>query len=462
MATVTIKHASLTGAAANPNVLVDGPKWDASHTVTGLENVDNTSDVNKPISTATQTALDAKITGTPAALTKVNDTNVTMTLGGTPATALLQATSVTLGWTGTLAEARGGTGKASYAVGDLLYADTTTTLARLADVATGNALISGGTGTAPAWGKIGLSTHISGFGTGIATALAINTGSAGAPVLFNGVLGTPSSGTLTSCTAFTLTTTGSSGAATYSAGTLNIPQYSGSGTPGQIAGTTTNDNASAGNVGEYKFAGTPAGGIQTTTVTITNASPGVVTWTAHGFLDYSPVYFTTTGALPTGLTASTGYYVVPGSQTANTFQVSATVGGAAINTSSAGSGTHTGFNAFPTSNAGTTQNVTALSLTAGDWDVTAMGLASGATTTNVTYVLFGLTTTSATLDTSGGRETIYPKIATPFSGGGVITLPIASARFSLASTTTVYMVINTVFDTSTMSTYGCLHARRVR
>jgi hypothetical protein len=47
---------------------------------------------------------------TPAALTEVNDTNVTLTLGGTPATALLQATSLTLGWTGTLSPTRGGTG----------------------------------------------------------------------------------------------------------------------------------------------------------------------------------------------------------------------------------------------------------------------------------------------------------------------------------------------------------------
>jgi len=47
---------------------------------------------------------------TPAALTKTDDTNVTLTLGGTPATALLQATSLTLGWTGQLAVARGGTG----------------------------------------------------------------------------------------------------------------------------------------------------------------------------------------------------------------------------------------------------------------------------------------------------------------------------------------------------------------
>lgn len=47
------------------------------------------------------------ITG--AALTKTDDTNVTLTLGGTPTTALLRASSLTLGWTGRLGLARGGT-----------------------------------------------------------------------------------------------------------------------------------------------------------------------------------------------------------------------------------------------------------------------------------------------------------------------------------------------------------------
>lgn len=61
----------------------------------------------------------------------------------------------------------GGTGLTSFAIGDLIYADTTTTLAKLADVATGNALISGGVGVAPSYGKIGLTTHVSGtLGTG--------------------------------------------------------------------------------------------------------------------------------------------------------------------------------------------------------------------------------------------------------------------------------------------------------
>jgi hypothetical protein len=46
----------------------------------------------------------------PSALTKVDDTNVTVTLGGTPSTSLLQAVSLTLGWAGQLSSARGGLG----------------------------------------------------------------------------------------------------------------------------------------------------------------------------------------------------------------------------------------------------------------------------------------------------------------------------------------------------------------
>ncbi len=49
-------------------------------------------------------------TVTPAALSKADDTNVTLTLTGTPTTALLQATTITAGWTGTLSVARGGSG----------------------------------------------------------------------------------------------------------------------------------------------------------------------------------------------------------------------------------------------------------------------------------------------------------------------------------------------------------------
>ena len=64
--------------------------------------------------------------------------------------------------TSALPETKGGTNQTTYTTGDLLYASAANTLSKLADVATGNALISGGVGTAPAWGKIALTTHVSG------------------------------------------------------------------------------------------------------------------------------------------------------------------------------------------------------------------------------------------------------------------------------------------------------------
>jgi hypothetical protein len=62
----------------------------------------------------------------------------------------------------TIAATSGGTGLTSFVQGDLLYATSSTTVGSLADVAVGNALISGGVSGDPVWGKIGLATHVSG------------------------------------------------------------------------------------------------------------------------------------------------------------------------------------------------------------------------------------------------------------------------------------------------------------
>jgi hypothetical protein len=77
------------------------------------------------------------------------------------------------------------------------------------------------------------------------------------------------------------------------------------------------------------------------TFTVTIASPGVITWTAHGLVAGASFTTTTTGALPTGMTAGTTYFVIAAGLGANSFQFSATQGGAAINTSGSQSGTHT-------------------------------------------------------------------------------------------------------------------------
>lgn len=74
-------------------------------------------------------------------------------------------------------------------------------------------------------------------------------------------------------------------------------------------------------------------------VTITIASPGVVTDTGHGLAANTPIMLSTTGALPTGLNTSTTYFVR--NPTANTYELSLTSGGASINTTGTQSGTHT-------------------------------------------------------------------------------------------------------------------------
>lgn len=80
------------------------------------------------------------------------------------------------------------------------------------------------------------------------------------------------------------------------------------------------------------------------TITVTIATPAVVSWTAHGLVEGDPVVFTTTGALPTGITAGTTYYVsrAPG---ANSFNISTTkangAAGTLVATSGSQSGVHT-------------------------------------------------------------------------------------------------------------------------
>ena len=192
-----------------------------------------------------------------------------------------QATIVTVGtlaagtWNAnTIGVAYGGTGLTTYTIGDLIFASSATTLSTLADVATGNALISGGVGVAPAWGKIGLTTHVSGtlpianggtnttttptagavaYGTGTAYAFTaagtagqvLTSNGAGAPTWAtngNGDVVGPASATDNAIARFDLTT-----------GKLI-----------QNSGITIDDSANLGGVGSVKFSGatpaaTPAG-----------------------------------------------------------------------------------------------------------------------------------------------------------------------------------------------------------
>ena len=115
-----------------------------------------------------------------------------------------------------------------------------------APVVNGGALGTPSSGTATNITGLPVSTGISGLGTGIATALAVNTGSAGAPVLFNGALGTPSSGTATNITGLPISTgvsglgTGVATALAVNVGSAGAPVVNGGALGTPSSGTATN------------------------------------------------------------------------------------------------------------------------------------------------------------------------------------------------------------------------------
>lgn len=108
------------------------------------------------------------------------------------------------------------------------------------------------------------------------------------------------------------------------------------------------------------------------TTTMTIASPCVVTFAGHGFSGGEEIRFTTTGALPTGITANTHYFV--NYINVNTFNLAATAGGANINTSGTQSGTHTlhvvrkTLTKTPTDLVDTIDSISGSYLTAYKWD----------------------------------------------------------------------------------------------
>lgn len=106
-------------------------------------------------------------------------------------------------------------------------------------------------------------------------------------------------------------------------------------------------------------------------------------------------------------------------------------------------------------------NITSISLPAGDWDVNAIAVINPNSTTSNTFTSASLSLASAALDTTPGRLVSH-SFSAVVSGGQALTETIAPYRFSLASTTTIFLVTQDAFTVSTCGAFGILRARRVR
>jgi hypothetical protein len=93
---------------------------------------------------------------------------------------------------------------------------------------------------------------------------------------------------------------------------------------------------SAGDTGDLSTAHKYAPTFATTDINITT---NIITITGHSFSDNDLVSFSTTDTLPGGLVAGVYYHII--TATTDTFQVSATQGGSAVNITSVGVGNHT-------------------------------------------------------------------------------------------------------------------------
>jgi hypothetical protein len=314
-------------------------------------------------------------------------------------------------------------------------------------VVNGGALGTPSSGTATNLTGLPISSGVSGLGTGIATALAVNTGSAGAPVLFDGAGGTPSSMTATNLTGT------ASGLTAGTASAVAVGGITGLGT-----GVATALGVNTGSAGAFVVnggaLGTPSSGTATnlTGLPISSGVSGLGTGIATALAVNTgsagaPVLFDGAGGTPSsmtatnltgtasGLTAGTASAVAVGGITGLGTGVATAL---AVNTGSAGAFVVNG-GALGTPSSGTVTNLTGTASININGTVGATTASTGAftTTTATTSVSSGVaSTTQGSLvlhNTSANSTTL--KSSNSASAAYTITLPVAAGTNGQVLTT---------------------------
>lgn len=239
-----------------------------------------------------------------------------------------------------------------------------------------------------------------------------------------------------------------------------------------IAGTTTNDNAQAGSIGEYDNTNMNTVAATGTTFTCTGSS-AVLSSTAHGLAALQAVTVSTSSALPSGLSAATNYYVLGGaSLTANSFEVASTlalaVAGTAISPATAGTGTQTVHGACTFHTSTSVYDICGLALAAGDYDVDAIVFPGEAASVSITNWEIWI----AQVGGSSAPTTAANILAQGLAGSQTATASVSTInaawttsgtlRISLATPGYLALAGNATFTTGTVSPQALLRARRVR
>jgi len=110
----------------------------------------------------------------------------------------------------------------------------------------------------------------------------------------------------------------------------------------------------------------------------------------------------------------------------------------------------------------TATNITTISLTAGDWDVAGIiGFGGISGTSVVAFVGANASETSAAIGPTIGIQVLMNG-STQISTVADMTAALPVYRYSLASTTTMYLVARASYTTGSIGAYGTISARRVR
>jgi len=233
-------------------------------------------------------------------------------------------------------------------------------------------------------------------------------------------------------------------------------------------GTATNNNASAGLVGEYWDTNCPVV-TSGASIAFTNASPTVGTYSSPPwansqgapFGSYAcPFYISATA--PTGLSTNTTYWAVP--QSATTFKVATTAANAMAGTfaNTTGSTTTSTLVSSTYQTATTTViAVGAMNLTAGDWDCQMSGIFLPQATTSVTNEQAGINSSSTAIGALGSYVD-FETAANVMTAANNPILVSPMFRESLSATTAEYAVAEATFTLSTMNEAGDFRCRRVR